>query len=85
MVLPRLFVSTVYLPCSTNDDCGVRGMFCANKVTGDGRCVYCGTWAPLDWQYDPVTFDSYNFPEDDDRFLGYNSTVISYQQFVCNI
>ena len=60
-------------------------MFCANKVTGDGRCVYCGTWAPLDWQYDPVTFDSYNFPEDDDRFLGYNSTVISYQQFVCNI
>lgn len=55
-------------------------MFCAITTSGRGvvesssACAYCGTWAPLDWQYDPLTFDSYNFPEDLGRHLGFNRT-----------
>lgn len=62
-------------------------MFCAITVGGrgvveaDSRCGYCGTWAPLDWQFDPDTFDSYNFPEDDGRHLGFNHT---HALEVCN-
>ena len=78
MVLPRLFISFIYLPCSHNDDCTVPGMFCANRrdISGQTRaqCGYCGTWAPLDWQYDPITGDSYNFPEDDLRHIGFNAS-----------
>eukprot|EP01052_Picozoa_sp_SAG31_P050588 SAG31_NODE_11611_length_1013_cov_1.469365_1_plen_215_part_00 len=57
-----------------NDQCQA-GTFCGGNK-GDKNCRYCGTHAPLDMTFDMVTGDSWNFPEDQGRHLGFNKTHV---------
>lgn len=75
VTMPRLFMGALAEQCETMDGCHIKGTFCSMGKTRK-TCAYCGTHSPLDWQYDPVTFDSYNFMEDEGRFLGFNTTHV---------
>ncbi len=55
IVLPRLFQSNIAQPCQTSDQCDLAGTFCSKaggwQSFGAGGCVYCGTYAPMDFQW----------------------------------
>ena len=55
IVLPRLFQSNIAQPCQTSDQCDLAGTFCSKaggwQAFGAGGCVYCGTYAPMDFQW----------------------------------
>ena len=72
IIMARLTFSNIVTPCLHSDQC-VPGTFCSLGKSAP-TCSYCATHAPLEFQYDPVTGDSYNFPEDEGRHLGFNRT-----------
>jgi hypothetical protein len=67
MILPRLFQSQISSPCQTSDQCEKPGTFCSKaggwQDFGSGGCVYCGTYAPMDFQWS-MDGRTWNFPED---------------------
>jgi hypothetical protein len=66
---------TLWASCESSDQClDNPGQFCGFGARSDGSspCAWCGTWAPLDIEFnaDGTTF---NFPEDQDHFAGFNA------------
>ena len=65
---------TLWASCESNDQClDNPGQFCGFGARGAGAspCAWCGTWAPLDIEFN-ADGTTYNFPEDQDHFAGFN-------------
>ena len=79
-----VWMGTMWPPCVSNHQCSFFGQFCSWAGNGalPDRCVFCGSYPPLEYQYDARTGKAYNIKLPDGRtqdphFSGFNLTLVA--------